>query len=828
MHEYSRDQFRDCVGGRRLVFAGDSTTRQVFWAAAQRLDHKKAEVEYLDLFVSDNPQRDISFEAEGVQLQFVWDPWLNSTRLFTQLDLLRRAQAWADGGPSKDVGEDEPALVVMGAPGLFSARHGGDSYLDIFKHSLDGVMRYLTQPLGPGALVPRGYRELENQILLAPVPIPSYQKLTAERRATLTPQRLDRMNEYLRELPDPASSRVMWAYNQMTDHVGMAFDQNGMHVNEGLAERRIDVVLNVRCNAGLVKHGFANKRTCCVGYPPLATTQALLLLTAASIIPALMWARRRNLRSLVPYLPSQSTLSASLTLLGCAMYCYFTDRTHALVQAEKHFSEFTLAALWAGLFTLSVCSLRRTTGGAKPGPSKGGLGPSEAEVGFLSRPQSEEWKGLMQTGLLLMSSQQTSGYLSLYKITRLFAACYIFMSTYGHARYFLRTGDFSFRRVATVLFRLNFMSCLLSLVLKSDWTVYAFPWLISFWFLVTFATFRVLVRFGDRPELDLAKVLAVGVATNILLVVPGTVEACVLVFRILGRVSLDAALVRRQISMDSVIPFLGMLVAWVAHRVSTLKTSQAGSRPSNAVDKVLAAIFFPDRSTPSLQPIVAALSLACLLLFFYATQLSSRYPDVAAYDRAHAYISPAAALAYAVLRNCHRTPRNMHMLLAAPLGRMALEAYLLQHHAWLAGDGTGLLRTGLTGRAGGGGGGWFSRLGRGSETVLLTATFLCLSWLAHEATRRLAAAVFGEGSAAAAAAAPPGSGLEDGIGEGYYYEAGPMAGVAGGPARQAAEKDGSLGSAERVGSRGPAWLSQSRARAGVLVVLLWLGNIFNG
>jgi len=801
MHEYSRDQIRDCAKGRRITFVGDSTTRQIFWAAAQRLDHKKAEVEYLDLFVSDNPQRDISFEDNGVRLEFMWDPWLNSTGLFTLLESFRRKLSQADLGILKEYGQDSPALIVLGAPGLFSARHGGTEYFDIFKNSIDGVRRYLNIPLDSSALTPRGYSDLEGQILLAPVPMPYHAKLTLQRRETLTPERLEHMNELLRRLPGPAGSRVIWSYNEMAGNLGSSFDQNGMHVNEGMAERRIDVALNVRCNAGLASQRRGNETTCCVARPPLTKTQALLLLAGTIVIPALLWARRRNPRNPSPYLPTQVTLVASLTLVGCALYCYFTDRTHALAHVERHFDEFVFAAIWAGLFTLSACTLRPTTSTAPPADLWKGLKRSQEEFGFLSRPQSDEWKGLMQTGLLLMHFQKTSEVLSLHKITRLFGACYIFMSTYGHATYFLKTGDFSFRRAATVLFRLNFLSCLLSLMLKSDWPVYYFPRIISFWFLITFITFRVFARVNDNPSLVLAKILVVAVTTTLFLIVPGILEACSTVFRVVGRVAVNAGDVRRQIGVDKFVPFFGMTAAVIAHRISILKANRT-SAPSNRVDRLLSAVIFPSQFTALVQPLLVASAFIYAVLFFYKTQVSYGTRDMGSYDRVHPYISCFAAVSYAVVRNSHSKLRNMHMLLPAPLGRIALEVYVLHHHIWLGGDGTGLIRAWPWGRSG-----WLSHIGWGFETLLLTAALLCLSWMAYDATMRLAASLFGEAGGDPARSAGGAYG---------NYEFG-----------QATRGADIMPVTEHLEKRSPTWMSGPRARAGLLVLSLWVGNILN-
>jgi hypothetical protein len=39
LHKYSDADIRDCLEGRHLLFIGDSTTRQVFWATARQVSH---------------------------------------------------------------------------------------------------------------------------------------------------------------------------------------------------------------------------------------------------------------------------------------------------------------------------------------------------------------------------------------------------------------------------------------------------------------------------------------------------------------------------------------------------------------------------------------------------------------------------------------------------------------------------------------------------------------------------------------------------------------------------------------------------------------------
>src|SRR5882757_1716076 len=77
LHEYKKDDIRECFGQQRLVFIGDSTTRQIFWAVAKKMDQERAEEQMADILDSDYKHRDLEFTSDGVTAQFIWDPWLN-------------------------------------------------------------------------------------------------------------------------------------------------------------------------------------------------------------------------------------------------------------------------------------------------------------------------------------------------------------------------------------------------------------------------------------------------------------------------------------------------------------------------------------------------------------------------------------------------------------------------------------------------------------------------------------------------------------------------------------------------------------------------------
>src|SRR5262249_41523068 len=144
---------------------------------------------------------------------------------------------------------------------------------------------------------------------------------------------------------------------------------------------------------------------------------------------------------------------------------------------------------------------------ASPGSLRSKSEPSsDSDHGFLSRDQSNEWKGWMQGLLLLYHYHYASQSLWVYKIVRLLVSSYIFLSAYGHTTYLLRTNDFSLRRVAFTVFRLNIFSALLPYVMMTEYDFYYFAPVVTFWFLAVWLTLRLFSTFNQDPLIMLLKV----------------------------------------------------------------------------------------------------------------------------------------------------------------------------------------------------------------------------------------------------------------------------------------------------------------------------------
>lgn len=754
MVEYSRGGFHDCVGGRRVVFVGDSTVRQIYWAAATRLDHMKAHVALLDVFVDDSKHDNLYFEAEGVKLEFIWDPWLNSSGLHSELTSFRAQETFADVGSIKSKDEESAALIIVGSPGLWAARHGGDEYLNIFKRGIESIRIHISSNLDDHLFFPtkdlrRNYIESPNQILLAPVSVPSYNLLSHDRAVTITPEKVEKMNQYLAGLPPDEQTHMLWAYNKMTRDIPGTYEVNGIHVVDRVAERKIDLALNARCNAAK-GHQIPHEASCCMVYPERHWLPELVAIVAALVLFWRCWkslraGRSQPPRSVYEVIAGQNKAQAAVYFIPMIIaYCDHADRSHKFTKLNRHYDTSTFLATCAVFWLFSLLSWRSSSrSGSLPvaRPTKARFEPAlQNDKGFLSREQSNEWKGWMQAMILLYHYHHASQTLWVYKVIRLLISGYIFLSGYGHTTYLLRTGDFSLRRTAAIIFRLNLLSALLPYMMGTDYNFYYFAPIITFWYLVVHLTLGVLRRYNQDPVLLLGKIVVAAIATSCFILIPQPLQLVSTICRRVFHMSWDSNELRFRLTVDRYIVFFGMFTASIVHRMDVIRSSQSifDSQQSIAVqsncpsriDPALSVLVFPDALTKPVKPLACAFSALFILFFTIITQ--TQVHDKTQYNIAHPYMSWIPVLSFLVIRNSYKWLRNSHLALPAALGEISLETYVLQYHIWLGNDATAKLGFGLWGRYGGLT--WLAGPGRYLELLLISGTFICVSAYGRWAT----------------------------------------------------------------------------------------------
>lgn len=259
----------------KLTFIGDSTVRQLFWATAEKLDPIESE----QATHKAGKHEDLTFTNAGVELNFVWDPFLNTSALQHHLITFRSG------------GGDAPSILVVGG-GLWHARYLGEEYLQDYGEAVDRVVPFMN-PEWPAEKKDSFIRSFntgprdENLLVLAPVHIPRYEALSPDRAATMTQGRVNPMNDYLRRLCAHHGAHVPWSWSTMVWQQPKAYQKDGLHIASMVAARQIDVILSLRCNSRLSNLQFPNPmdNTCCNSYPQASWVQRLYLMISLALLP---------------------------------------------------------------------------------------------------------------------------------------------------------------------------------------------------------------------------------------------------------------------------------------------------------------------------------------------------------------------------------------------------------------------------------------------------------------------------------------------------------------------------------------------------------------
>jgi N-acetylneuraminate 9-O-acetyltransferase len=505
-------------------------------------------------------EEDVHFisRSTGVELQFVWDPYLNGTRLFKELQLQ------SENNPQRietgNTQAEAPASIIIIGGGMWYARQYEVGAARRFTSAVNSILLQSSKPKSWPSKLPAssGHEGMGAQLFFVPVEQPFYQFLSPSRRLTILPDEIDEMNGYLGRLPTD-SLTIPWAFSTMLyRRRRLAFEESGLHVIDPIINSRANILLNLKCNARL--DGIAGSpfdRTCCGNYQTPGLTQSLILLSILiGLIILGVWNFGGD--------PDLSTSPLKpFSIIGVTLaYCFIADRSQLFDKAHILFN--VKDSFWLAGFPLllGLTSLRKSKATNKlglPGATE------SSDPGFLSRDQTDETKGWMQAFLLFYHWTGASSQFWIYQIVRIILASYLFLTGYGHTTHLLSNPDYSFRRVAEVLIRLNLLACALSYVMGTSYAIYYFAPLISFWFMVVFVTLRIRHDKNDSLPFLIVKIAASGLIITLFYVVPIFIEALFGLLRVTYGVSWNPADWQFRISTDPYIVLFGMLVAAIHH-----------------------------------------------------------------------------------------------------------------------------------------------------------------------------------------------------------------------------------------------------------------------
>ncbi|KAF7509792.1 hypothetical protein GJ744_007487 [Endocarpon pusillum] len=703
LHEYSAREIQSCLQSTRLLFVGDSTVRQVYWAAVRKMDRKRA----AEMSLTAAKHSDLHFEQGSVEIEFRWDPFLNSTTLKNILDRYQLA--------AEPLNSSKPTTMLVGG-GLWHLKVLGATFLDEFERGISSVSATLPRNARDlnGVILPPHAREgFRNLVLFAPVAPAIHSKLDPVRAARFTSENIRAMNDYLRDTVTRDGIEVLWSYSLMTWQQPSAYEEDGYHVVENVADKQADVFLNMRCNSEPSLEHYPFDKTCCNVQPPVNLEQQVLIFVATlTILFAFYGASKTTLLAV-------NGITAAFGIIAMAvLYCFVADRTLIFDKVQKTSSERTFLQMVMIVMLGGVLTVRRPGNTSVETSAK----PTRATSGqkFLSRDQTDEWKGWMQFVILIYHYTGMSSVLWVYQIIRLLVASYLFMTGYGHTIYFLKTNNFSLQRIVSVLIRLNLLSCLLAYVMRTDYNFYYFPALSSFWFLVVYLTIRIHHQPNVVPRVLVLKVFISVIVVQLLLQTPGILEFVFELLQKTCKMNVDAHELRFRSSLDAYVVYFGMLTA-------ILYLQLTGGLPCSTT-----CLATQIKRIPTAVHVSAVFASAVIIPTYLV--LIQKFPDKYAYNWWHPMISPVPIAAFAILRNATQPLRDFHSGLFAWLGRFSLETFILQYHIWLAADTKGLLSLGLSGRDAVVGTEWIDKLGFLCDFTLVTAFFLWVSWAVSHAT----------------------------------------------------------------------------------------------
>lgn len=610
LYPHKQKTVSECLSGRRVVFVGDSTVRQLYYGAVSTVDPN------VDRAGEKHSNKGLTIE--GARWDFVWDPFLNSTAF----DQLLRGQ-YGKTGP--------PTLLVVGS-GLWYLRH--HQPVELWTERID---RLFSAVLG-GA---DGKLSIADEVVLLPVEVPVEDRLSDDRKQTLTRPAVDAMNAELvaRFEADPTIGLAFPSvFNQMETGGAGDLAQDGLHFGDEMVRTQARILLNLRCNDVLVKK-FPLDKTCCYQYPTPNWVQILLLTVVVGFAPLAMHLGPGS--SLSHWFPAADYLAPMAVFGLCVILIFFGDRTSLFLKEQKQydaiqFGVLNFVALAAGLLTLKK--------------------PEKGDLGFLNRDQTDEWKGWMQIAILIYHYLGASKISGIYNPIRVCVAAYLFQSGYGHFFFFYQKADYGFARVFAVMVRLNLLTLVLAYAMDTDYLSYYFSPLVSMWFVIIWVTMWAGHRWNKRvlfvvPKLALSAAL---VAAFFL-----TERPLALAFSVINGVFGTEWFAREwafRVTLDMYIVYWGMLAALVFIKVKEHKLTDDPRWPSVVKGSTWAA--------------------AAAMAWFFGYELTR--PNKIAYNHTHAYLSIVPVAAFVVLRNATPALRSTSSKFFIYFGQCSLETFIIQ------------------------------------------------------------------------------------------------------------------------------------------------------
>jgi len=661
LYPYKPNGLQQCLSERSLVFLGDSTARDLFWAVSHNLDHARA----LDLHSRSGKHQNITFDTEKATVGFIWDPFLNATGILEQYTV-----------PDSPKEGMLPTIFVVGA-GLWHIKHLGTKYQG---EPIDFLQPYSDFP------------SVSSHVLLLPISVSQSKRLTLNPSEQLHSESYGHWSHLPTKILSSKNASINFtifqSYLDMIEGATTSFETDGIHVSHTITPSIAGVLLNSICNP--LGHIPKDQSTayCCVPRSGTNIVQKLLLILALIFVlyRLFKYVKHRRYKHFSsdgsPNYNKHLCVAESVTRILIALsYCFVADRSVLFEKSSKLVDPTSFTILSCFMILVGLMSSTSVAAPIKAIADIASFNPRSRHS--LSRSQTEEWKGWMQITILLYHYFGMSKVIWAYQLARVLVASYLFMTGYGHTMYFLRTGDFSSRRIALVLFRTNILSIMLSFTMGTQFDLYYFPMLSSLWFLIIYITMIPLSKSRLTTHELLFRIVLSTLTVRSSLAASSIIESLLesLANPGLGLVIFDGKEFMFRFRLDAYIVYIGMLAGIYCSRecVDDGTSTKMSSRTTFDLFRCL-------RWSRRL-----AVPGSLCLLFSYVS-FCWFFADKYAYNSWHPITSPFVVVAYAILRNSSERLSRSYSPLLAWFGRCSLETFVLQYHIWLASNSHGLLR----------------------------------------------------------------------------------------------------------------------------------------
>uniref|UniRef100_A0A674CVE9 CAS1 domain containing 1 n=1 Tax=Salmo trutta TaxID=8032 RepID=A0A674CVE9_SALTR len=562
----------------------------------------------------------------------------------------------------------KPDVVIIGAATWSIKLHGGSSEaLQQYRANLTAISLPLEQLAEDGEV----YWVLQD---------PVHEEGLSDNRKMITNEQLELYNKVVlstlnsNKKNSKARVRFLGALRQAAMEA-IAQSADGLHLPESTRNVAAMVLMNAVCNKVL----RPTDGSCCQSLPAPSLLQKLmacvflgsalvfLVLHSRPTPPDVESGEEKKPATAASPLNHKAPFQA-LSKMGLIMvYFYLCDRANVFMKEQKFYTHSTFFIPLIYMFVLGIF-----------------YSENSKETKLLNREQTDEWKGWMQLVILIYHISGASVFIPVYMHVRVLVAAYLFQTGYGHFSFFWLKGDFGLYRVCQVLFRLNFLVVVLCLVMDRPYQFYYFVPLVTFWFVVIYATMAMWPQIRQKKAngSGMWHVGILGKLLGLLLFIcffaysQGLFENIFSVWPISKLFELNGSIhewwFRWKLDRFAIIH--GMLFAFV---YLVLQKCQGLSE---------------EKGEPLFSTRISNILLLISVVSFMTYSIwASSCKNKTECNELHPYISGLQILAFILIRNIPGYSRSLYSSFFAWFGKISLELFICQYHIWLAADTKGIL-----------------------------------------------------------------------------------------------------------------------------------------